>query len=102
MTEAAIDPTDLSTTSGAAGQGQGVVVFGACVADCIWCGDHNRLLAVTSAGVISRCLRCGDPCLERRWTKVISREKFKERTPGRKRRKSFRGSSYSWNDRESR
>ena len=60
MPEAAIDPTDPSATARAAGQGQGVVVFGACVADCIWCGDHNRLLAVTSAGVISRCLRCGE------------------------------------------
>lgn len=56
MPEAAIDPTDPK----AASQRQGVLVFGACVTDCIWCGDHTRLLAVTSGGVISRCLRCGE------------------------------------------
>jgi hypothetical protein len=60
MPETAIAPTDPSVTARAAGQGHGVLVSGACVTDCIWCGDHNRLLAVTSAGVIGRCLRCGE------------------------------------------
>ena len=41
--------------------GDGAVrLLGACVVDCVWCGDHNRLLAVASDGVIARCLRCGD------------------------------------------
>ncbi len=37
-----------------------VRLLGACVVDCVWCGDHNRVLKVTPDGVIARCLRCDD------------------------------------------
>ena len=35
-------------------------IVGACVGDCAFCGDHNRLAVVTSQQVVSRCLRCRD------------------------------------------
>ena len=30
------------------------------VFDCPWCGDHNRVVILTSHGTVSRCLRCRD------------------------------------------
>jgi hypothetical protein len=38
-------------------------IVGACVGDCSYCGDHNRLAVVTSHDVISRCLRCRDEAI---------------------------------------
>lgn len=35
-------------------------VVGVCVGDCALCGDHNRIAIVSSASVVSRCLRCRD------------------------------------------
>jgi len=36
------------------------MVMGVCVGDCALCGDHNRIAIVSSARVVSRCLRCRD------------------------------------------
>lgn len=38
-------------------------IVGACVGDCAYCGDHNRLAVVTSQQVVSRCLRCRDEAI---------------------------------------
>jgi len=38
-------------------------IFGACVGDCAYCGDHNRLAVVTSQQVVSHCLRCRDEAI---------------------------------------
>ena len=35
-------------------------IMGACLGDCSYCGDHNRIAIVTSREVVSRCLRCRD------------------------------------------
>ncbi len=35
-------------------------IIGACLGDCSYCGDHNRIALVTSREVVSRCLRCRD------------------------------------------
>jgi hypothetical protein len=35
-------------------------VLDTCVSDCAWCGEHNRVVIVTSRGTLSRCLSCRD------------------------------------------
>ena len=32
--------------------------------DCPWCGDHNRVVILTSHGTVRRCLRCGDETIQ--------------------------------------
>ena len=32
--------------------------------DCPWCGDHNRVVILTSYGTVSRCLRCRDETIQ--------------------------------------
>lgn len=31
--------------------------------DCPWCGDHNRVVILTSHGTVSRCLRYRDEAI---------------------------------------
>lgn len=38
-------------------------IIGACLGDCSYCGDHNRIAIVTSRDVVSRCLRCRDEAI---------------------------------------
>jgi hypothetical protein len=42
---------------------EGPEIVGACIGDCAYCGDHNRVAVVTSQQVISRCLRCRDEAI---------------------------------------